>query len=98
MPIIPANVTEATITIPYPPVPVYKELDKRFLGDKVTSYGGFLRFTVEEEGGEELPPEVKAKFPLVRIFGRDDLVLDYYEVRICLKQVSICELFRVNGL
>lgn len=70
---------EATITLPQPPVPVYVELDKRFLGDRVTSYGGMLRFRVEEEGGAPLTPRVLAKFPLVRIYG-DNIVLDHYEV------------------
>ncbi|KAG6452989.1 hypothetical protein O3G_MSEX007912, partial [Manduca sexta] len=69
---------EATISLPWPPVPVYVELDKRFLGDRVTSYGGLLRFKAEEEGGVELSPEVKAKFPLVRIYGKN-IVLDYFE-------------------
>ncbi|KAI5635987.1 laminin G domain-containing protein [Phthorimaea operculella] len=54
------------------------ELDKRFLGDRVTSYGGTLRFRVEEEGGQELPADTRARFPLVRLYGRH-IVLDYYE-------------------
>ncbi|XP_063358853.1 laminin subunit alpha lam-3-like [Cydia amplana] len=69
---------DSTITLPWPPVPVYMELDKRFLGDRVTSYGGFLRFRVEEEGGEGLDEETMRRFPLVRVYGRD-VVLDYYE-------------------
>ncbi|KAG7311874.1 hypothetical protein JYU34_002958 [Plutella xylostella] len=70
---------EVTIALPRPPVPVYVELDKRFLGDRVTSYGGLLRFTVEEEGGEELPAELLARFPLVRLAGPPPLALDYYQ-------------------
>ncbi|XP_047987068.1 laminin subunit alpha-1 [Leguminivora glycinivorella] len=69
---------DSTIALPWPPVPVYMELDKRFLGDRVTSYGGFLRFRVEEEGGESLDEETMRRFPLVRVYGRD-IVLDYYE-------------------
>ncbi|XP_049867060.1 laminin subunit alpha-2 [Pectinophora gossypiella] len=69
---------DVTISLPWPPVPVYMELDKRFLGDRVTSYGGALRFKVEEEGGQELPIETRAKFPLVRLYGRH-IVLDYHE-------------------
>ncbi|XP_063375814.1 laminin subunit alpha-2-like [Cydia fagiglandana] len=69
---------DSTITLPWPPVPVYMELDRRFLGDRVTSYGGFLRFRVEEEGGEGLDEETMRRFPLVRVYGRD-VVLDYYE-------------------
>lgn len=74
------HASDSTITLPWPPVPVYMELDKRFLGDRVTSYGGSLRFRVEEEGGTELSREVLARFPLVRIYSRN-IVLDYYEVR-----------------
>lgn len=73
------HASDSTITLPWPPVPVYMELDKRFLGDRVTSYGGSLRFRVEEEGGTELSRDVLARFPLVRIYSRD-IVLDYYEV------------------
>ncbi|XP_073967675.1 laminin subunit alpha-1-like [Choristoneura fumiferana] len=69
---------DSTISLPWPPVPVYMELDKRFLGDRVTSYGGMLRFRVEEEGGESLGGDTLARFPLVRMYGRD-IVLDYYE-------------------
>ncbi|XP_028025278.1 laminin subunit alpha-2 [Bombyx mandarina] len=69
---------EATISLPWPPAPVYVELDKRFLGDRVTSYGGLIKFRIEQEGGVELDPEVKAKFPLVRIYGKN-IVLDHYE-------------------
>ncbi|XP_068621214.1 laminin subunit alpha-1 [Battus philenor] len=69
---------DATISIPQPPVPVYVELGDLFLGDRVMSYGGALRFTVEEEGGEELAPESLDRFPLVRLYGRS-LVMDYYE-------------------
>ncbi|CAK1603621.1 unnamed protein product [Parnassius mnemosyne] len=69
---------EATIAVPWPPVPVYVELGELFLGDRVMSYGGALRFSVEEEGGGELSAESLDKFPLVRLYGRN-LVLDYYE-------------------
>lgn len=70
---------DATISLPWPPVPVYVELDDRFLGDRITSYGGALRFTVEEEGGEELPRDIRLSFPLVSLYNKD-IVLDYHEV------------------
>ncbi|XP_059059003.1 laminin subunit alpha-1 [Achroia grisella] len=69
---------DATISLPWPPVPVYVELDKRFLGDRLTSYGGELRFTVEEEGGEELPLETRRRFPLVLLYSKD-IVLEQFE-------------------
>ncbi|CAB3231549.1 unnamed protein product [Arctia plantaginis] len=70
--------SDATISLPWPPVPVYVELDKRFVGDRVTSYGGSLRFRVEEEGGTELSREVLAKFPLVRLYTKS-IVLEFFE-------------------
>ncbi|XP_026738306.1 laminin subunit alpha-1-like, partial [Trichoplusia ni] len=70
---------DATITLPWPPVPVYVELDKRFVGDRVTSYGGSLRFRVEEEGGTELSREVLARFPLVRLYTKS-IVLEHFEL------------------
>lgn len=70
---------DTTISLPWPPVPVYVVLDKRFLGDRVTSYGGALRFTVEEEGGEELPLETMVLFPLVKIEG-NGIELNHYQV------------------
>ncbi|KAH9636206.1 hypothetical protein HF086_007158 [Spodoptera exigua] len=73
------HTADATISLPWPPVPVYVELDKRFVGDRVTSYGGSLRFRVEEEGGVELSKEVLTRFPLVRIYSKN-IVLDYYEL------------------
>lgn len=74
---------DATIAVPRPPVPVYVELGQLFLGDRIMSYGGALRFTVEEEGGDQLAPELLDRFPLVRLYGRN-LVLDYYEVSTCI--------------
>lgn len=65
--------------MPWPPVPIYAELGELFLGDHVLSYGGALRFRVEEEGGEPLPQHVMSRFPLVSIHG-NNIVLDYYEV------------------
>nr|XP_049708408.1 laminin subunit alpha-1 [Helicoverpa armigera] len=69
---------DPTITLPWPPVPVYVELDKRFVGDRVTSYGGSLRFRVEEEGGVELSHDVIKRFPLVRLYTKS-IVLEYFE-------------------
>ncbi|RVE48387.1 hypothetical protein evm_006948 [Chilo suppressalis] len=78
---IPIERVDSTIAVPYPPIPVYVELDKRFLGDRVTSYGGSLRFTVEEEGGEEMPPQRLASFPLVRLEG-NGIELNHYQRRL----------------
>ncbi|CAG9784736.1 unnamed protein product [Diatraea saccharalis] len=77
---IPIERADSTIAVPYPPLPVYVDLDKRFLGDRVTSYGGALRFTVEEEGGEELTPQRLAAFPLVRLEG-NGIELNHYQLQ-----------------
>ncbi|XP_072936563.1 laminin subunit alpha-1-like [Epargyreus clarus] len=73
------NSPDATIAVPWPPVPVYVELGELFLGDRLLSYGGALRFKVEEEGGEPLPPDLLDRFPLVRLYGPNGIVLDYFE-------------------
>ncbi|XP_061379354.1 laminin subunit alpha lam-3 isoform X1 [Danaus plexippus] len=72
------SVQDAHITLPDPPVPVYAELPSLFLGDRVLSYGGALRFRVEQEGGTPIPRDVLIDFPLVSIYGYN-IVLDYYE-------------------
>ncbi|XP_041979492.1 laminin subunit alpha-3-like [Aricia agestis] len=73
-----ARSPDATIAVPRPAVPVYVELGELFLGDHLLSYGGALRFRVEEEGGEPLPGHTLMKFPLVSIYGAH-LILDYYQ-------------------
>ncbi|XP_053605991.1 laminin subunit alpha-2 [Plodia interpunctella] len=75
---VPMHNQDVTISLPWPPAPVYVELDNRFPGDRITSYGGLLRYTVEEEGGEELSMETKLQAPLVSMYS-GDIVLDYYE-------------------
>lgn len=48
---------------------------------QIMSYGGFLRFTVETEGGTTLlPGGVLASYPLIQIQGNDKLVLEYFPV------------------
>ncbi|KAI5705223.1 hypothetical protein M8J75_013109 [Diaphorina citri] len=61
--------------------PVYWSLPKQFLGDKIMSYGGFLRFIVETEGGTTLlPGGVLSSYPVIQIQGNDKLVLEYFPV------------------
>ena len=45
-----------------------------FLGDKISSYGGKLRFTLSFVGDEH----PRLEFPLVRILGNSILALDYH--------------------
>ena len=68
---------------------------------QVLSFGGFLRFTVETEGGSTLfPPEVVDSYPLIQLQGNNRIVLEHfpgkaskdghYEVRFVRKQL-ICD-------
>ena len=45
-----------------------------FLGDKISSYGGKLRFTLSFVGDEN----PRLEFPLIRILGNSILALDYH--------------------
>ncbi|KAK3921962.1 Laminin subunit alpha-1 [Frankliniella fusca] len=59
--------------------PVYWQLPRQFLGDRVLSFGGFLRFSVEAEGGSTLfPPEVLGSYPLVQLQGNNRIVLEHF--------------------
>ncbi|CAA9998731.1 unnamed protein product, partial [Nesidiocoris tenuis] len=59
--------------------PVYWQLSNDFLGDKVLSYGGYLRFTVETNGGStQFPESVLSSYPLIQIQGNDRIVLEHF--------------------
>jgi len=61
--------------------PMYWSLPKKFLGDRITSYGGFLKFTVESFGSsEKIPHDTLRKYPLVQLHAQGLLILEYYEV------------------
>lgn len=62
--------------------PLYFQLPKQFLGNKVSSYAGHLQFTLASERcNRTMPLEVLEQYPLVQIHSYDDLVLDYFGVR-----------------
>lgn len=65
------------------PSPVYLELGDGFFGDRVTSYGGSLRYTIQHSGGE--PDNRTTMYPLVLLHGNHGLVLEYYQVRVSLR-------------
>ena len=59
--------------------PLYWRLPDTFLRDKILSYGGYLRFTVGNDGGSILLPDhILATYPLVQIQGNRRIVLEYY--------------------
>lgn len=59
--------------------PFYFQLPKEFLGDKTTSYGGFLNFTlITDDCTMQFNEHALHDFPLVQIHSHYHLVLDYY--------------------
>lgn len=61
--------------------PLYFQLPKQFLGDKVTSYAGLLQYSViAEHCNLTLSVEILQRYPLVQIHAYDGLVLDYFGV------------------
>ncbi|XP_077268130.1 wing blister isoform X1 [Temnothorax americanus] len=67
------------VTLPtnlYYSYPLYWRLPDSFLGDKVVSYGGFLRFKTSTEGG--IPLRSNLRYPVVQLQGNNKIVLEYY--------------------
>lgn len=63
--------------------PLYFQLPPQFLGDRTTSYGGLLNYTLVTVGAFQNIPEASLRqFPMVQLHTHDELVLDYYEDRI----------------
>lgn len=61
--------------------PLFFQLGPQFLGNKVTSYAGFLKFTiVAEHCNRTFERQVLEKYPLVQIHSWDGLVFDYFGV------------------
>ncbi|KAK7085775.1 Laminin subunit alpha-2 [Halocaridina rubra] len=59
--------------------PLYWQLPREFMRDKVLSYNGYLRFRVTSDGGQNnYPPQILESYPLVSLQGNWQLVLEYY--------------------
>jgi laminin, alpha 1/2 len=59
--------------------PFYFQLPKEFLGDKTSSYGGFLNFSIITEGcSTNLNDETLKHFPIVQMHTHHHLILDYF--------------------
>lgn len=70
-----------------------------FLGDKVTSYGGFLKFRVNSSGdSQKIPDNLLKKYPLVQIHAHDLLILEYHEVLTTYRLFNEIRLLLVNIL
>ncbi|KRF77830.1 laminin subunit alpha lam-3 isoform X2 [Drosophila virilis] len=60
--------------------PLYFQLPPQFYGDRTTSYGGYLYFSLLTEGAHTpLERKVLAQYPLVQLHAHAKLVLDFYE-------------------
>ncbi|XP_037085132.1 laminin subunit alpha-2-like isoform X2 [Pollicipes pollicipes] len=59
--------------------PVYWQLPPEFLGDKVRSYNGHLRFRSRSTGGSRpFPASILSSYPLVQLQGNYRLVLEHF--------------------
>ncbi|XP_029679159.1 laminin subunit alpha-1-like [Formica exsecta] len=71
--------SDGDVTLPpnlYYNYPLYWRLPDSFLGDKVVSYGGFLRFKTLTENG--IPLRSNLRYPIVQLQGNNKIVLEYY--------------------
>lgn len=60
-------------------MPLYWQLPHIFLGDKVLSYNGYLRFHTHSIGGLPIfPPHVLRTYPIIQIQGNYKLLLEHY--------------------
>jgi len=59
-------------------VPIYWQLPEMFLGDKVLSYNGYLRFGIQSNGNKMFPEHVLDSYPLVFIQGNHNIKLMYH--------------------
>lgn len=80
--LIPDTEGNVTIETNYElPAPLYWSLPKKFLGDRVTSYGGFLKFSIENTGtSDRISNMILKQYPLVQLHAQGLLVLEYHEV------------------
>lgn len=61
--------------------PLYFQLPHHFLGDRISSYAGYLRFGIlMEECKTLLDNSVLQRFPLVQIHSHDNLIFNYFGV------------------
>lgn len=59
--------------------PLYVELSKEFLGDKTTSYGGFLNFSITtHDSRTSFTADVLSTFPLAQMHTHYHLTLNYF--------------------
>lgn len=60
--------------------PLYFQLPPQFYGDRTSSYGGNLVFTLLTQGGENsLDRKILHQFPLIQIHSHSKLIIDFFE-------------------
>ncbi|TMW53859.1 hypothetical protein DOY81_001030 [Sarcophaga bullata] len=60
--------------------PLYFQLPPQFYGDRVSSYGGNLYFTLITEGGNKpLDRKLLTRYPLVQLHAHKKMILDFFE-------------------
>ncbi|XP_055907050.1 laminin subunit alpha-2 isoform X2 [Eupeodes corollae] len=60
--------------------PLYFQLPPQFYGDRTSSYGGNLVYTLLTDGGGNLlDRKILLQFPLVQIHSHSRLIIDFYE-------------------
>lgn len=69
-------------------MPLYFQLPTQFYGDRLTSYNGFLKYSITTDG-QPTPIESQKlnQFPLVQLHAHNNLVLDYFGVS---KNIAEC--------
>lgn len=69
--------------------PFYFQLPKDFLGDKTSSYGGFLNFSIITEGcRSNLNEETLNEYPVVQLHTHYQLILNYFHPEIFNSSVT----------
>lgn len=64
--------------------PFYFELPYQFSGDRISSYAGFLRYSIAmEECKTAFDDSILRKYPLVQIHSHQEFILNYFGVRDC---------------
>jgi hypothetical protein len=58
--------------------PLYWSAPAIFLGDKILSYNGYLRFSLKSNGPRPYSPGVLQEYPLVQLLGNHKIVLEHY--------------------
>ncbi|XP_043229158.1 laminin subunit alpha-2-like isoform X2 [Amphibalanus amphitrite] len=78
--VLPGYSGDVTVGLKYPSdAPIYWQLPPEFLGDKVRSYNGHLRFRSRSFGGSRpFPASILSSYPLVQLQGNTRLVLEHY--------------------